>query len=75
MVIDHRAELATHTHPMPPLRDLEKVLYFEAHIVIEPGETDLKVGELLNDDALAEAREQYGRDAFQVGIGAEAIPT
>ena len=55
------------------LRDLEKVLYFESHIVVEPGETDLKVGELLSDDALAEAREQYGRDAFQVGIGAEAI--
>jgi DNA-directed RNA polymerase subunit beta' len=55
------------------LRDLEKVLYFESHIVTEHGETDLKFGELLNDEALAEVREQYGRDAFQVGIGAEAI--
>ena len=55
------------------LRDLEKVLYFESHIVIEPGDTDLAFGELLNDDALAEAREKYGREAFQVGIGAEAI--
>jgi DNA-directed RNA polymerase subunit beta' len=55
------------------LRDLEKVLYFESHIVTEPGETDLKFGGLLNDEALVEAREQYGRDAFQVGIGAEAI--
>jgi DNA-directed RNA polymerase subunit beta' len=55
------------------LRDLEKVLYFESHIVIGPGETDLKFGELLNDEALIEAREQFGRDAFQVGIGAEAI--
>jgi DNA-directed RNA polymerase subunit beta' len=55
------------------LRDLEKVLYFESHIVIEPGETDLKFGELLNDEQLLEAREQFGRDAFQYGIGAEAI--
>ena len=39
------------------LRDLEKVLYFESHIVTDPGETDLKFGGLLNDEALAEARE------------------
>jgi DNA-directed RNA polymerase subunit beta' len=55
------------------LRDLEKVLYFESHIVTAPGDTDLKFGELLNDEALAEAREQYGRDAFEVGIGAAAV--
>ncbi len=55
------------------LRDLEKVLYFESHIVIDAGETDLKFGELLNDDLLAEAREQYGRDAFKIGIGAAAV--
>jgi DNA-directed RNA polymerase subunit beta' len=55
------------------LRDLEKVLYFESHIVIDAGETDLKFGELLNDEQLIEAREQFGRDAFQYGIGAEAI--
>jgi len=55
------------------LRDLEKVLYFESHIVIDPAETELGFGELLNDDQLAEAREQYGRESFTVGIGAEAI--
>jgi DNA-directed RNA polymerase subunit beta' len=55
------------------LRDLEKVLYFESHIVTDSGETDLEKGELLNDEALAEARERYGREAFQVGIGAAAI--
>ncbi len=55
------------------LRDLEKVLYFEAHIVIDPGETDLRFGELLNDEELAEAREKYGRESFTSGIGAEAI--
>jgi DNA-directed RNA polymerase subunit beta' len=55
------------------LRDLEKVLYFESHIVTDPGDTELKFGELLNDEALLEARELYGRDAFEIGIGAEAV--
>jgi len=55
------------------LRDLEKVLYFESHIVVDAGDTELLVSELLNDEELAEAREQYGRTAFTVGIGAEAI--
>jgi DNA-directed RNA polymerase subunit beta' len=55
------------------LRDLEKVLYFESHIVVDPGDTELLFGELLNDELLLEAREKYGRESFQVGIGAEAI--
>ncbi len=55
------------------LRDLEKVLYFESHIVVDPGDTELLAGELLNDEELVEAREEYGRTAFTVGIGAEAI--
>ena len=55
------------------LRDIEKVLYFESFIVIEPGETDLAFGELLNDEMLAEAREKWGREAFEIGIGAEAV--
>ncbi|MDJ0853040.1 MAG: DNA-directed RNA polymerase subunit beta' [Myxococcota bacterium] len=55
------------------LRDLEKVLYFESHIVTDPGETELRFGELLNDEQLIEAKEQHGRDAFKVGIGASAI--
>jgi len=55
------------------LRDLEKVLYFESHIVTDPGDTELAHGELLNDDQLAEAKEKWGRDAFEVGIGAEAV--
>ena len=44
------------------LRDLEKVLYFESHIVVDPVETDLRFGELLNDEQLAQAREIHGRD-------------
>ncbi|MDJ0786954.1 MAG: DNA-directed RNA polymerase subunit beta' [Myxococcota bacterium] len=55
------------------LRDLEKVLYFEAYAVTDPGETDLRAGELLTEEQLSEAREQYGRDAFDYGIGAEAV--
>jgi DNA-directed RNA polymerase subunit beta' len=55
------------------LRDLEKVLYFESHIVVDPGETGLRFGELLNEEQLIEAREKYGREGFSVGIGAEAI--
>ncbi|NQZ99725.1 MAG: DNA-directed RNA polymerase subunit beta' [Myxococcales bacterium] len=55
------------------LRDLEKVLYFESHIVTDEGETELKFGELLNDEQLIEARERFGRDAFEIGIGAEAV--
>jgi len=55
------------------LRDLERVLYFEAYVVIDPKDTDLRVGELLNEERLAECREQYGRNGFDHGIGAEAI--
>jgi len=55
------------------LRDLERVLYFECHIVTDPGETELKWGELLNEEQLVAAREKHGRESFQVGIGAEAV--
>jgi DNA-directed RNA polymerase subunit beta' len=55
------------------LRDLEKVLYFESHIVTDPGDTELKFGELLNDEQLHEAKDTHGRDTFQVGIGASAV--
>jgi DNA-directed RNA polymerase subunit beta' len=55
------------------LRDLERVLYFECYVVTDPKDTELQVGELLNEEQLAEAREKHGRDAFEYGIGAEAI--
>ena len=55
------------------LRDLERVLYFESYIVIDPGETELRAGELLTEEELVEARETYGRESFEYGIGAEAI--
>ncbi|MAJ61400.1 MAG: DNA-directed RNA polymerase subunit beta' [bacterium TMED88] len=55
------------------LRDLERVLYFEAHLVLDGKDTELVKGELVNDERLIELRDEYGRDGFEVGIGAEAV--
>jgi DNA-directed RNA polymerase subunit beta' len=55
------------------LKDLERVLYFENHIVLEPGMTPLQQFELMNDDQYAKAQEEFGEDSFRCGIGAEAI--
>jgi DNA-directed RNA polymerase subunit beta' len=53
-------------------RELERVLYFEAYIVIDPKETPLLLGEILSEEQYLQARETYGSD-FKVGIGAEAV--
>ncbi|MFO1208095.1 MAG: DNA-directed RNA polymerase subunit beta' [Amaricoccus sp.] len=55
------------------LRDLERILYFEQYVVIEPGLTDLKHGQLLGEEEFLDAQDRYGEDAFRAGIGAEAI--
>ena len=55
------------------LRDLERILYFENYVVIEPGLTELSYGQLLTEDEYLDAQDQYGSDAFTAGIGAEAI--
>jgi DNA-directed RNA polymerase subunit beta' len=55
------------------LKDLERVLYFESHIVIDPLETPLRRGELLTDDRVMELKEEFGPNSFRYGIGAEAI--
>ncbi len=55
------------------LKDVEKVLYFESFIIVEPGLTTLKKGDLISEDALMKAQEEFGEDAFQAGIGAEAV--
>jgi DNA-directed RNA polymerase subunit beta' len=55
------------------LRDLERILYFEQYVVVEPGLTDLKHGQLLTEDEFLDAQDQYGVDSFTAGIGAEAI--
>jgi len=57
------------------LKDLERILYFENYVVTEPGLTPLKQHELLSEEGYQNAVEEYGDDAFQVGIGAEAIRT
>jgi DNA-directed RNA polymerase subunit beta' len=54
------------------LREIERVLYFEAFVVVEPGMTDLERGQLLTDDQYLEAIEKYGDD-FDARMGAEAV--
>ena len=55
------------------LKDLEKVLYFENFIIIEPGLTEFKKNQLITEEELLKAQEKYGEDQFSAGIGAEAI--
>ncbi len=54
------------------LRDIERVLYFEAFVVIEPGMTTLERGQLLSDETYLEAIEEFG-DEFDAEMGAEAV--
>jgi len=55
------------------LKELEKVLYFESWIVLDPKDTPLKKKELMTDEEYIEAKEQYGEKGFVAGIGAEAV--
>ena len=55
------------------LKEVEKVLYFESFIVIEPGLTSLKKNQLLSEDELTKYQNEFGDEAFTAGIGAEAI--
>ena len=55
------------------LKDLERVLYFENYIVLEPGLTSLKPLQLLSEDEYLKAQEEFGEDSFTAAIGAEAI--
>ena len=54
------------------IKDLEKVLYFESYIVIDPGDTPLKERQLLSEEEYKEAQDKYG-DKFEASLGAEAI--
>ena len=56
-----------------PMKSLERVLYFESYIVIEPGLTPLAINQLLTEDEYQDAIDQYGEDSFRAGIGAEAL--
>ena len=55
------------------LKDLERVLYFENFVVIEPGLSPLKQNQLLSEEEFLAAQDEYGEDAFTAGIGASAI--
>ena len=55
------------------IKNLEKVLYFEQFIVVEPGLTDLKRGEIISEEQYIDYQDEYGEDSFTAAIGAEAI--
>ncbi|MFZ4761596.1 MAG: DNA-directed RNA polymerase subunit beta' [Alphaproteobacteria bacterium] len=55
------------------LKELEKILYFESYVVIEPGMTDLKPRQLLNEEEYYQAQQDYGDENFRAAIGAEAL--
>lgn len=55
------------------MRDLEKVIYYENYIVIEPGRTSLEEKQLLTEEEYQAAQEEYGEDAFVAKMGADAI--
>jgi DNA-directed RNA polymerase subunit beta' len=57
------------------LKQLERVLYFESYIVTEPGLTPLEKFQLLTEDELLEAQDEYGEDAFTADIGAAEVKT
>ena len=54
------------------LRDIERVLYFESYLVLDPGMSDLERGQLLTDDGYLDAMEEHG-DEFDARMGAEAV--
>ena len=55
------------------LKDLEKVLYCESYIVIDPKDTELRVADLLTEERYAQLIEEYGEDRFEAGMGGEAV--
>jgi DNA-directed RNA polymerase subunit beta' len=55
------------------LKEVERILYFESYIVMEPGLTPLKQGQLLSEDEHLRAQDEYGDDSFTAMIGAEAV--
>src|ERR1700745_1997494 len=55
------------------LKSLERILYFESYVVLEPGLTPLEQHQLLSEDEYLKAQEEFGGDSFTASIGAEAI--
>ncbi|MCP5362026.1 MAG: DNA-directed RNA polymerase subunit beta' [Hyphomicrobiales bacterium] len=56
-----------------PLKDLEKILYFESYVVVEPGLTPFTYGQLLTEDEYYKAQDDFGEETFTAMIGAEAV--
>ncbi|MBW2278123.1 MAG: DNA-directed RNA polymerase subunit beta', partial [Deltaproteobacteria bacterium] len=55
------------------LKDLERILYCESYVVLEPGDTPLERGEILSEDKYQQAAEEYGYGTFEAGMGGEAV--
>lgn len=55
------------------LRELEKILYFESYLVLDPGTTTLEPQQVLTETEYRQALEEFGSTAFRAGIGAEAV--
>jgi DNA-directed RNA polymerase subunit beta' len=55
------------------LKDIERILYFEQYVVLDPGLTAFSQNELLTEEQYLDAQDQYGADSFTAKIGAEAI--
>ena len=56
-----------------PLKDVERVLYFESYVVLEPGLTEMNTHQLLTEEEYMDAQDKHGEDSFTAMIGAEAI--
>ena len=54
-------------------RNLERVIYYENYLVIDPGKTPLEERQLLTEQEYLQAQDEYGEDSFVAGMGAEAI--
>jgi DNA-directed RNA polymerase subunit beta' len=55
------------------LKELERTLYFESYVIIDPKDIPLKRGDLISEEKYREIREKYGEDAIEAGVGAEAV--
>ncbi len=53
--------------------DLERIIYYEEYVVLDPGSTALEKKQLLNDSELREAQEKWGQESFRIGMGGEAV--
>ena len=55
------------------LKEVERVLYFESYLVVSPGDTDLEMGTLINEEKYRQTIEQYGPGTFEARMGGEAV--